>query len=154
MKICEKYVIGVDGSMALKPLRECKVIGCHKLTRNTYCEEHKDMAVANEKARQKYYDEHLRNKKTKAHYQSKEHRLWANEVKRKAKGLCQCCSTVDAPVVGTDADHIIPIDTPKGWNRRLDINNGQLLCHKCHMIKTANDREKYKDYYMLGRGHT
>lgn len=129
--------------MALKPFRECKKIGCHNLTRETYCDEHKYLYAEDEKKRQQFYDRHIRDKRSTKHYQSKEHKLWSKEVQRRAKGLCQRCSTTDRPIIGTEADHIIPIRTDEGWNRRLDINNGQLLCHKCHMIKTDEDKKKY-----------
>lgn len=129
--------------MALKPFRECKCLGCHNLTRDTYCEVHMHMKIDEEKKRQVYYDMHKRNKVTRKYYQSKEHKLWVVAVKRKAKGLCELCSTIEAPVIGSEADHIIPIDTPEGWSKRMDLSNGQLLCHNCHMNKTAKDLKNY-----------
>ena len=32
----------------------------------------------------------------------------------------------------TEVDHIIEIQTPEGWARRLDWNNTRSACHKCH----------------------
>ena len=78
-----------------------------------------------------------------AHYQSKEHKIWAKAIAAKSHGLCVMCSTPSNPTIGTEADHIIPIETDEGWKRRLEINNGQWLCHRCHMKKTAQDRKKY-----------
>lgn len=138
--------------MALRSFRECKCVGCHNLTRDTYCDEHIHMKIEDEKKRQIYYDKYKRNKKTRTHYLSKEHKLWATVVRSNAKGLCQICSTSSDPIIGTEADHIIPIDTVEGWERRLDPTNGQLLCHACHMKKTTDDLKKYVGKRIVGRG--
>lgn len=131
--------------MANRPFKECKCSTCHELTRsaNGYCDKHQYLAVKNETMRQAYYDRYSRNKKTKQHYQSKEHKIWAKAIAAKSHGLCVMCSTPSNPTIGTEADHIIPIETDEGWKRRLEINNGQWLCHRCHMKKTAQDRKKY-----------
>lgn len=141
--------------MAQRPFKECRKLGCHRLTQDGsgYCNEHRYLVADAEAARQKYYDTHRRNKVTSKYYQSKEHRLWSQQIKVRAKGLCEMCSTSVKPVIGNEADHIIPIDTPDGWNRRMDITNGQLLCHACHMKKSAQDREKYILSRTIGRGH-
>ena len=34
--------------------------------------------------------------------------------------------------VASDVDHIIPIQTPEGWERRLDYDNTRSLCIHCH----------------------
>lgn len=131
--------------MANRPFKECKCSTCHKLTRqaNGYCDDHQSLAQQDEAKRQAYYDRYKRNKKTQKHYQSKEHKIWAKAIATKSNGLCVLCSTVEAPTIGTEADHIIPIETPEGWKRRLEISNGQWLCHSCHMKKTAQDKIKY-----------
>lgn len=40
------------------------------------------------------------------------------------------CAFCNKPAV--EVDHIIEIQTPEGWDRRLDWNNTRSLCHKCH----------------------
>ncbi|MBQ3265073.1 MAG: HNH endonuclease [Ruminococcus sp.] len=40
------------------------------------------------------------------------------------------CAFCGKPAV--EVDHIIEIQTPEGWARRLDWNNTRSLCHKCH----------------------
>ena len=141
--------------MAQRPFKECRKIDCHKLTQDAsgYCDEHRYLVADVEADRQKYYDTHKRNKVTSKYYQSKEHKLWSYQVRSRAKGLCQRCSTASVPVIGDEADHIIPIDTPVGWERRMDIKNGQLLCHTCHMKKSAEDRVKYMHSRTIGRGY-
>ena len=34
--------------------------------------------------------------------------------------------------IATEVDHVIPIQTPEGWELRLDYNNTRSLCHGCH----------------------
>lgn len=34
--------------------------------------------------------------------------------------------------IATEVDHIIPIRTPEGWEKRYDYNNTRSLCHRCH----------------------
>ena len=43
---------------------------------------------------------------------------------------CESCRDI-----GTEVHHIKPIQTPEGWDLRLDYNNLELLCKSCH-----NDR--------------
>ena len=37
--------------------------------------------------------------------------------------------------IASEVDHIIPIQTPEGWGRRLDYDNTQSLCIDCHNAK-------------------
>lgn len=34
--------------------------------------------------------------------------------------------------VASEVDHIIEIQTPEGWDRRLDKSNLRSMCHACH----------------------
>lgn len=34
--------------------------------------------------------------------------------------------------IANEVDHIIEIQTPEGWERRLDYGNTRSLCHDCH----------------------
>ena len=45
----------------------------------------------------------------------------------------------------TEVDHIVPIQTPAGWNRRYDWNNLQSLCKTCH-------NKKHHRFYKGGEG--
>ena len=40
---------------------------------------------------------------------------------------CQWCKGI-----ATEVDHIIEIQTPEGWERRLDYDNTRSFCHDCH----------------------
>lgn len=46
--------------------------------------------------------------------------------------------------IASDVDHIIPIQIPAGWERRLDYDNLQSLCIDCHNAK-HNRFKKKKD---------
>jgi len=96
----------------------------------TYCEacqtvvdEHKQQSRA---MRTKQYDK-TRNAEYKAFYNSKDWRT-LRLVKLQQSGYkCECCGEI-----AEDVHHIIPIDTPEGWARRLDITNLMCLCVRCH----------------------
>ena len=45
--------------------------------------------------------------------------------------------------IASEVDHIIPIQTPGGWDKRLDYDNLQSLCLECHNIK--HDRFKKRN---------
>ena len=34
--------------------------------------------------------------------------------------------------IATEVDHIVEIQTPEGWERRLDYTNTRSMCHACH----------------------
>lgn len=67
-------------------------------------------------------------------------RRWTNEVLK--KGECERCGSVEH----LEAHHIIKwADYPQG---RVDLKNGQCLCHKCH---TNEHRHDQSYHLMLGR---
>lgn len=49
---------------------------------------------------------------------------------------------VKCGAIASEVDHIIAIQTPEGWERRLDYDNTQSLCIDCHNAK--HDRFKRK----------
>lgn len=53
---------------------------------------------------------------------------------------CEVCNRM-----ATQVHHIKAIQTPEGWERRLDYNNLELLCTQCH-----NDRH---DRFMRRKKH-
>jgi len=62
---------------------------------------------------------------------------------RLANPLCVSCKAQGLYVLAQVVDHIIPIRTDVGWEKRWDNDNYQSLCRSCHNIKTFEDEEKY-----------
>jgi 5-methylcytosine-specific restriction enzyme A len=107
--------------MPSKPLRPCNKVGCPSLTRERYCESHKQLTTN--------YDQH-RESAAKRGYGAK----W-----RKARAfylsinpICVRCGD-GATVV----DHITPHKGDMGlfWS----VSNWQPLCKPCHDRKTAKE---------------
>lgn len=112
--------------MSEKPLRECRIIGCHNLTRNYYCLKHKDI----EKARHKRYDDANRDKQAAAFYRSKAWKKIRDQAMAKANGLCLDCLGHGIIKQAEMVHHIKPLrDYPE---HALDINNLKPLCNRCH----------------------
>lgn len=60
---------------------------------------------------------------------SSEYREWRKAVFERDKVCVKCGEDGNKSLL--DADHIIPF----AWdqNKRFDVNNGRVLCRKCHM---------------------
>lgn len=61
----------------------------------------------------------------------------------KAGYICEGDSP-DCQRIATEVHHIMPIQTPEGWDRRFDITNLCALCHKCHDHMHSRFTEKKK----------
>lgn len=68
-------------------------------------------------------------------YNSKEWRILSRKRIQDDGYKCVKCGAI-----ASEVDHIIPIQTGEGWERRLDYENLQSLCVKCHNDK--HDRFK------------
>jgi 5-methylcytosine-specific restriction protein A len=111
--------------MPSKPLKPCNKRGCPKLTRERYCEDHKQQMNS--------YDKY-RESSSKRGYDSKWRK--ARLAYLQAHPLCVKCLEIGIPVSATVVDHIIPHrgDYKLFWNSK---NNWQPLCKTCHDRKTA-----------------
>lgn len=49
---------------------------------------------------------------------------------------------VKCGAIASEVDHIVPIQTPEGWEKRLDYDNTQSLCVNCHNIKHERFNKK------------
>jgi 5-methylcytosine-specific restriction endonuclease McrA len=56
---------------------------------------------------------------------------------------CSCCGA-DSTQTRIVCDHIVPIRTPQGWERRLDPTNFQLLCNDCNLAKGSHDQTDWR----------
>jgi 5-methylcytosine-specific restriction enzyme A len=123
--------------MPSKPLKPCKSFGCPNLTRERYCDKHAD-GLAKERS---YYDRFIRDKESKAFYNSKDWDIARKRALSRDHRLCQHCLVHKRITHADMVDHIIPIKI--NWNLRVSINNLQSLCNACHRTKTEADKRKY-----------
>lgn len=104
----------------------------------------KSYTKARNKQRYKEYDA-KRDKKYVQFYNSKEwkdERIGARSLAlARDNGLCVMCLSNKLARVAEVVDHIIPVKI--SWELRLNVNNLQSLCNKCHARKTRDDKKKY-----------
>ena len=119
--------------------KPCSKPGCPKLVAagQTYCNKHKKEYKSR---RNKKYDREKRDKKISKFYSSS---TWKKIRDRyiKKNPLCEICKEKGLSEVADEVDHIVRIKV--NWSKRFNSKNLQSLCHKCHMKKSAKDREKY-----------
>jgi len=78
-----------------------------------------------------------RDPKYTSFYWSKEWRKLARTRLQEDGYRCVKCGEF-----ATEVDHIIPIQTPDGWERRFDLSNTQSLCIRCHNAKHERFQKK------------
>jgi len=113
-----------------KPKRPCNKPGCPNLTTDTYCKEHQVVEDRQRAEAHRYYDQHQRDKKTAAFYNSPEWRTTRQAVLVRDNGLCQECLQ-DKRIAPADTVHH-KIELKQDWNKRLQLDNLVSLCAKCH----------------------
>lgn len=127
--------------MPVKPLRPCNKAGCRNLTRDRYCDEHKEILTQSKRERDKHYDKYKRDKEAAKFYSSKAWQVLREQALTRDLGLCQHCLANKELTSAEEVDHILPVKF--FWEYRLDIDNLQALCHQCHSIKTKQDKKEY-----------
>lgn len=127
--------------MPNRPLKPCNKIGCTNLTRERYCRVHIDQEYRDMKERYRYYDEHIRDQKSREFYHSKEWQRIRQVALTRDHYLCQHCLRENRITPADVVDHIVPVRVD--WSKRLSLDNLQSLCHACHNKKTAEDKRKY-----------
>lgn len=128
--------------MVRKPKRPCGRPGCMNLTRERFCEAHKNIEEQERKERHRWYDANKRDQRVSKFYKSLAWVRLREQALMRDHGLCQECLKQQRITPATEVDHIIPIRVD--WGKRLKLENLQSLCHKCHMKKTAEDRRRYE----------
>jgi phage terminase large subunit-like protein len=80
--------------------------------------------------RDAFYNKHLRNPQSKAFYNSAAWRgpSGARTQYIREHPICERCQRVTADHI----HHKTPIDTPEGWERRLDPSGFMSVCRSCH----------------------
>lgn len=83
---------------------------------------------ANKKAQKNYNKK--RNPKYIRFYNSSQWRMLSMKYTQDNQYRCEECGAI-----ATEVHHIVPIQTNEGWERRLDYNNLECLCVRCHNKK-------------------
>jgi 5-methylcytosine-specific restriction enzyme A len=123
-------------------MKYCDFNGCrNKITRGTYCEDHKRSRKSIKKKQKK---KHIYHHDNKQFYNSKAWKDTRSFVYERERGCCQRCGRF---VHGRRAHvhHIIEIK--KDPTLKLDENNLMLLCPKCHVIEENIDKEKVQPVF-------
>jgi len=117
--------------MPSKPKIPCSYKGCAALIESGVggkCEKHK-------RVENKRYNSSRTDAEINKQYKTSRWLRIRKYVLQRDLGLCQICK--DAPA--REIDHKIEVkDGGDFW----DMDNLQALCHKCHSIKTYEEREK------------
>jgi 5-methylcytosine-specific restriction protein A len=125
--------------MPSKSKRPCSYPRCSNLAERTYCEQHSKVREDSKAETSKQYDKYQRDPKSTAFYKSKAWRDMRAYTFSKQHGLCQHCLIDNRFVRGDIVDHKLPIKA--NWSKRLQEDNLQVLCHKCHNNKTMRERK-------------
>ena len=130
--------------MLLKPCGRCKQLIPYGLS---YCKECEPIVKAEREQRQEQarresnrrYNQ-TRDPKYVRFYNSKEWRMLSLSRLQLDNYKCVKCGKI-----ASEVDHIKPIQTPDGWDLRLDINNTRSLCLDCHNArhKRFTKRKRY-----------
>lgn len=101
--------------------------------------EREERAAKNKRAGDRRYNR-TRDPKYTKFYHSKEWKLLSRTRLRDDQYKCTLCHNF-----ASEVDHIVPIQTPEGWERRLDYENTQSLCVLCHNKKHKRFQKKRPD---------
>lgn len=119
---------------------------------STYCKECEPIVEAEREARReeskrqadRRYNK-TRDPKYLRFYNSAEWRVLSSKYTQDKGYRCESCGSI-----ATQVHHKKPIQTPDGWELRLDYNNLELLCTRCH-----NERhERFKKRKRRSDGKT
>lgn len=135
----------------LKACPRCKRLMAYG---STYCPDCKPIAEAefekyrNEKAKmlQRQYNRR-RDPKYLAFYRSKDWRTLSRTFMQSVGYKCQAHAHPDCTGLAVEVHHVVPIQTPEGWDRRLDWDNLEAVCTKCH---NARHPEKGRGPHLAG----
>lgn len=125
--------------MLMKPCPRCK-----RMMRYgpAYCEECKPLAEAelaekreqNAQRKAQLYNRR-RDPKYLTFYRSKAWREMSRSYLQQAGYRCEAHLSVECKGIAYEVHHVKPIQTPEGWDRRLDWSNLEAVCGVCHNLR-------------------
>lgn len=122
--------------MPEKAKKPCAYPGCINLIQDgRFCFEHQNENQKQRRESDKYYDDHLRNQKTKQFYKSRAWQAARRKALTRDNYLCQDCLSENRITRADTVHHLVEISVD--WSKRLDINNLVSLCASCHNMRHA-----------------
>ncbi len=117
-------------------LKECHRCGSYIQYPATYCsiclpivEEERAKRIINTKKKVNRRYNQTRDKKYRRFYNSPE---WRRLSAQYMADVGYRCEHEGCTHIATEVHHIKPIQTPEGWERRLDYTNLKAVCVDCH----------------------
>lgn len=109
--------------MPQKAKKPCAYPGCNELVQDgRFCIKHQNENQKQRKESDKYYDDHLRNKKARLFYKSKAWRMTRQYVLTKYNNLDLYDYYINNEITkATTVHHIEELE--EAWEKRLDISN-------------------------------
>lgn len=126
-------------------LKTCLKVGCNQLTRESYCVKHSIDSNKEKEKRKKEYNKQYNLKREEQYttfYKSKAWKGLRILALQRDNYLCVECLKNNIVTPCDVVDHIVEVRDD--WEKRLDINNLQSLCHFHHNIKTKREMHKRK----------
>lgn len=133
--------------MPVKSKKPCAYPRCPNITAGMYCDQHKVQQEQTKAESDKQYDRYQRDARSTKFYNSKPWKKLRALIFQQQYGLCQSCLRQDRYVKGDVVDHKTPIKVD--WDKRMDPNNLQVMCHKCHNLKTKIERKAAENFHRL-----
>ena len=123
--------IGGIYRMLLKPCNRCGTLIQYGSAYCTVCKpiidkEREARRIENSKRSNRRYNQ-TRDPKYLRFYRSKEWKILSRSRLQHDGYKCVMCNKI-----ASEVDHIKPIQTPEGWELRLEFNNTRSLCLDCH----------------------
>ena len=125
--------------MLMKPCPRCR-----RMMRYgpAYCEECKPLAEAeltekreqNAQRKAQLYNRR-RDPKYLTFYRSKAWREMSRAFLQQAGYRCEAHLSIECKGIAYEVHHVKPIQTPEGWDRRLDWSNLEAVCGVCHNLR-------------------
>lgn len=116
--------------MPQRPKRPCSKPGCPNLTAGSFCEDHQAEAERQKAEANRYYDQHLRDKRAEVFYKSKAWTAARLRVLSRDNYLCQECLRQGRITRADTVHHLVEIK--ENWSKRLKMDNLVSLCAECH----------------------
>jgi 5-methylcytosine-specific restriction protein A len=115
--------------MARRPLRLCARPGCGKRTRESYCDQHRRA--------HNWEDDRQRGTRQERGYDK--HWLKLRKAFLSENPLCVLCREDGKRTPAQEVDHVIPFKD-RHDPKRLDWENLQAVCRRCHRVKTSRQK--------------